>query len=166
MKTSYLFQKGHKINLGRKRKPFSDITKQKLRLANLGKKASKETRQKMKDSWIGKENPSKRPEIRKKISEMRIGKKNPAWKGGVSVNGFKKYYEQKMEKLAGREKSETCEICGAFGKDLKKGLCYDHNHTTGTFRGWICGRCNLTIGLVKENTETLMAIIEYIKKHQ
>jgi len=63
--------------------------------------------------------------------------------------------------MAGRKQPEQCEICGAFGK-----ICFDHNHETGEFRGWICMRCNTALGLVKENTETLMALIKYIRKNR
>ena len=58
---------------------------------------------------------------------------------------------------------EKCEICGK--RDTKKKLCYDHNHETGKFRGWLCMRCNTTLGLVEENTEILSALIRYINKH-
>jgi hypothetical protein len=81
------------------------------------------------------------------------GEKNPAWKGGITVL-------QKLERKAGRKKPEQCEICGAMGK-----ICFDHNHRTGKFRGWICHRCNVVLGFVKENTELLDSIIEYLKKN-
>ena len=79
------------------------------------------------------------------------------WKGGNSS----KYRAMNAPRL----KPIQCEICGAFGSDFKRGLCFDHNHNTNKFRGWICMRCNTTIGLVKENIETLLKIIEYLKKN-
>jgi len=93
------------------------------------------------------------------------GEKNSQWKGGVSsdINKYVVTRNKRIkEELAGRPQPEQCEICGGFGKDFKKGLCFDHDHETGKFRGWICLRCNTAIGLVKENTETLIAIIKYI----
>ena len=33
------------------------------------------------------------------------------------------------------------------------------------FWGWICSRCNLALGLVKDNIETLKAMIEYLFKN-
>lgn len=68
---------------------------------------------------------------------------------------------QIREKLVGRKKPKQCEICGAIGK-----ICYDHNHKTGKFRGWICYRCNLTLGFVKDNTELLNVMIEYLKNNK
>ena len=86
------------------------------------------------------------------------GDKHPMWKGGHSTS-----YRRKT---ATRPMPNQCEICGAFGSDFKKGLCFDHDHKTGKFRGWLCSRCNATLGLVKENVETLLAIIDYIKKNK
>jgi len=57
-----------------------------------------------------------------------------------------------------------CEVCGAFGDEKRKKLCYDHDHKTGEFRGWICQRCNTALGMVKDNAETLIALAEYLKK--
>lgn len=76
--------------------------------------------------------------------------KNPNWKGG------------KNKKNPTRPRPEQCEVCGAFGKDFKKGLCYDHDHSTGKFRGWLCTRCNVALGMVKDNTELLEALAKYI----
>jgi uncharacterized protein (DUF927 family) len=76
----------------------------------------------------------------------------------------KKHTKVKRENQAGRPMSEQCEICGTFDKEMKKRLCFDHCHTTGKFRGWICTRCNLTLGLVKDNTETLHAMIKYLNE--
>ena len=81
--------------------------------------------------------------------------RNPQWKGGTSHN-----YKVKQ---ASRPKPDKCEVCGALGSDFKKGLCFDHDHSTGLFRGWLCTRCNVALGMVKENIELLQALIDYIK---
>ena len=64
---------------------------------------------------------------------------------------------KKLEKLAGREKSPVCEICGE-GSGL---IVFDHNHSTGKFRGWICSRDNKIIGYAQDNP----VILEKIKKY-
>ena len=92
----------------------------------------------------------------------------------ANASRIKRYFKEvkktlklkKREKLAGRLKPEQCEICGAFGKDLKRGLCFDHDHNTGKFRGWICTRCNLILGLAKDNSELLIKLSEYIKNNR
>jgi len=88
------------------------------------------------------------------------GKKNPNWMGGNS----KTYKLNQLRKIATRPKPEQCEVCGAFGKDSKIGICLDHNHETGEFRGWICHRCNVVLGMVKDKIEILELLIKYLKK--
>ncbi len=93
------------------------------------------------------------PVTRKKLSISHMGKtreKSSNWKGGMSNL-------EKNERLAGRKKPKQCEICGAFGR-----ICFDHNHDTGEFRGWICHRCNVVLGFVKDNTELLKALSNYL----
>jgi len=50
----------------------------------------------------------------------------------------------------------TIDICGT--------LHVDHDHSTGKFRGLICGNCNTLLGHSKDNIETLLEAIEYLKK--
>jgi hypothetical protein len=45
-------------------------------------------------------------------------------------------------------------------------LHYDHDHVTGEFRGWLCTRCNVTLGMVKENVEILSALASYLNNHK
>ncbi len=87
----------------------------------------------------------------KKGNKINVGKRN-AWKDALTTI-------QKQEQLAGKKRPEQCEICGAMGR-----ICFDHDHKTGEFRGWICQRCNLTLGNVKDSIDLLEALIEYLKK--
>jgi len=54
-----------------------------------------------------------------------------------------------------------CELCGGGKK-----ISMDHCHETRKFRGWLCDDCNLALGRVKENIDTLEAMIAYLKKHK
>ena len=127
------------------RKPKSDATKEKFRKFQTGQKRSIEQRLNM------------------------SGENCHFWKGGIckDINKYMiNYRRNQKEKLAGRKMPEQCEICGVLTSDLKRGLCYDHDHKTGKFRGWICSRCNTSIGLAKENTEILLSMIDYLKKNR
>ena len=61
--------------------------------------------------------------------------------------------------MAGRPRPANCELCAeaAFTK-------FDHCHMTGKFRGWLCDRCNRTLGQVKDSRELLAKMIEYLGK--
>lgn len=72
----------------------------------------------------------------------------------------KKWYgvtlEQYYEAMA---TSDSCEICG-----VKEGLCYDHDHTTMAFRGVLCSKCNLGLGKLGDNLESLLKAVKYLSK--
>lgn len=48
-----------------------------------------------------------------------------------------------------------CHACGVDESTLSKRLHLDHCHTTGKFRGWICGGCNRALGIVNDNPDKL-----------
>jgi len=61
-----------------------------------------------------------------------------------------------------------CAICGfdfSLTESAKK--CdrphIDHNHKTGNIRGLLCGKCNLALGLMEDDPDTLIAAANYIK---
>jgi hypothetical protein len=71
---------------------------------------------------------------------------------------------KRLERKAGRSCPEVCEVCGE--KDKWGGrLCFDHCHSTGIFRGWLCRNCNSTIGIVDDNIERLRALADYLERH-
>lgn len=84
---------------------------------------------------LGREPVSKN--TRTMMSIAKKGEKNHRWNGGLEERKRRKKdkYIRKQEILAGRLKPEQCEICGMFGKNSKKGLCFDHDHNTKKFRG-------------------------------
>ena len=53
-----------------------------------------------------------------------------------------------------------CALCPNEGK-----ICLDHNHATGKFRGWLCDRCNRTLGLCKDDPALLRKMADYIEIH-
>lgn len=121
--------------------------------SSLGRKLSKETKNKISLALSGRVYSENTLQKMRNAQKM---EKHYNWKGGISF--------RKRILLAPTPKPEQCEVCGAFGGDSKKGICYDHDHLTGKFRGWLCIRCNLALGMVKDNTETLLALIDYIRK--
>lgn len=66
-------------------------------------------------------------------------------------------FEAMLEKQANR-----CAICGeAFGA---RGPYVDHDHLRGNVRGLLCSRCNTGLGMFGDNTERMLAAIDYVKR--
>ena len=133
--------------------PRTEEVKQKLKKANIGKRASEETKRKISETL---KKTFSNPEIRAKIS----GENAHGWKGGVS--SMPKYYlfslKRRLEAKAGRPKPLACEVCNSTFK-----ICYDHNHKTDKFRGWLCHHCNVILGLAKDNPDLLIRLANYLK---
>ena len=56
-------------------------------------------------------------------------------------------------------KPDNCDCCG---KPLKAKACYDHDHETGEFRGWLCYNCNSGIGALGDNLEGVLKAVQYL----
>ena len=53
---------------------------------------------------------------------------------------------------------DACEICGEVGE-----LQLDHDHLTMFFRGWLCQRCNVTLGWIEGmSPDSFARMIDYI----
>lgn len=115
-----------------KGKPWSEETKEKIRLAGRGQNNA------LGYKWTD--------EQKKKVSGVNASN----WQGGLSLN-----YQRKIM----GKRPEQCEVCGAFGR-----IHFDHDHATKKFRGWVCVRCNLILGLAHDNSETLTALADYLRR--
>lgn len=56
-----------------------------------------------------------------------------------------------------------CAICDIPAPAVKRGLHVDHNHQTGKVRALLCGACNTSLGLMKEEPELLRTAAEYLE---
>lgn len=65
-----------------------------------------------------------------------------------------------IEKLIG-VKPIVCNVClGA--RSLR--LVVDHDHKTDEIRGWLCDKCNLALGYLGDDVETINRLAEYMNK--
>lgn len=70
-------------------------------------------------------------------------------------------YEQERIK-----QNYSCKLCGVHESTEKhKRLHVDHCHTSGKYRGLLCGPCNRALGLLKDNTKTLKNAIQYLNEN-
>ena len=69
-------------------------------------------------------------------------------------------YERMLE-----EQHFCCAGCGIHQNESNKKLNVDHCHQEGTVRGLLCGSCNRALGLIKDNPQTLLALLAYLEKH-
>jgi Autographiviridae endonuclease VII len=68
-------------------------------------------------------------------------------------------YEERLKAQGNR-----CAICGNEPKIRR--LAVDHDHTTGKVRALICAtRCNVILGLAKDNFTLLLRAAKYLEDH-
>jgi hypothetical protein len=65
---------------------------------------------------------------------------------------------------AGRPPPDLCEICGRDPSGPGKRLNFDHCHATGAFRGWICAKCNMALGLMADNPAMIRKLADYLER--
>lgn len=54
--------------------------------------------------------------------------------------------------------------CEACGKDVGRSICLDHSHETGEFRAFLCDSCNIALGKVRDNPETLRRLADILER--
>jgi hypothetical protein len=80
---------------------------------------------------------------------------------GVGID----YFNAKL-----KEQGEVCAGCGKNRKVIWQGkeveMALDHNHITKEPRGILCIKCNRAYGLLEENIQTMLNLIEYTNKYK
>lgn len=123
-------------------------------------------------SLLGKEKRSRDPE------KYRIISKKSWWKNHDAnrkrdrerqhTQGFKKKLRQRYgisieqyEKMAEKQKG-LCFICENLPRKGYR-LSVDHDHITGQVRGLLCNECNIGIGYLRHDIQSLQRAINYLK---
>lgn len=72
-------------------------------------------------------------------------------------------HHRKLGLIPTRPQPATCENCNQLPG--AKGLALDHDHETGTFRGWLCTPCNTAIGALGDTVEALERATDYLRRN-
>jgi hypothetical protein len=75
----------------------------------------------------------------------------------ICINKSKKQVYQ-LHKTIGQP-APNCELCRRNGQ-----MVLDHDHTTGDFRGWLCGECNRGLGQLADSIQGLRRAIAYLER--
>jgi len=69
-----------------------------------------------------------------------------------------------------QQQDYTCAVCNEPETirqgDKVKRLSVDHDHETGKIRSLLCHRCNTALGLILEDKDRLLSLIQYIDEHK
>jgi hypothetical protein len=107
----------------------------------------------------------KNPEVKERYRERKRIEREDR-----KLRNYEMTLEQYNEKL--KEQNYVCEICKkpeiSYDKRHAKmrKLSIDHCHKTLKNRGLLCNKCNLSLGRMDENIESLTAMINYIIKYR
>jgi hypothetical protein len=65
--------------------------------------------------------------------------------------------------MMGRPVAHRCEICLCEPTEGNR-IVFDHCHSSGMARGWLCDRCNKVLGLARDDATILQRMIQYLEK--
>lgn len=84
------------------------------------------------------------------------------------ITRIKRKYNISFEEYSKIIESQNnkCCICGDELKSGSGGKAVDHCHNSNKIRGILCQPCNVTLGLLKENINTLKSMITYLELHK
>jgi len=95
-----------------------------------------------------------------KTSKGRISaRKNVLKQYGLALEDYEKMFSNQ---------GGACMIClrpesATHGGKIKN-LCVDHCHESGRTRDLLCSGCNVALGRIEDNIDTLKAMIEYLER--
>lgn len=67
-----------------------------------------------------------------------------------------------------RLRSVAGDVCPGCSRPFsaERDACYDHDHETGKYRGFLCRQCNMAVGLLGDDPGTLLALAAYLIQGQ
>ena len=59
-----------------------------------------------------------------------------------------------------------CDICAKPGTSRFPILRFDHNHETLAHRGWLCDKCNRSLGCLGDDVASIVKVLNYLNKSE
>jgi hypothetical protein len=152
--------------------PLSDFYKNHLRKDGLSSqcKSCKNNRQKIyhieNKTYISEKQRERysKPENKQKKKERQEKPENKIRKKELHLKRLYGLSLKEHNEMLVRQ-NYKCKICKINEKDVGiKGLVVDHNHKTKQIRGLLCGPCNTAIGLLKEDIDIILRVLNYLKE--
>lgn len=72
--------------------------------------------------------------------------------------------EKRLAEIAGRPRPDVCDICKEPNTRRNDVIAFDHCHKHGHFRGWLCDRCNTTLGAAEDRPDLLRKMADYLER--
>lgn len=95
----------------------------------------------------------KDPRAKYKVKKQQSGRRYELRKYGLTVDDY--------EAMRSSQKG-ACLICG----DEPSRLVVDHCHATGAVRGLLCARCNVAIGILRDDPSLMRRAAEYLERER
>lgn len=84
---------------------------------------------------------------------------------GITAEQYDQIFTQQNGACAVCKQSETRIEHRSKAKYIRY-LSVDHDHETGQIRALLCSDCNTALGLLKEDTKRIQALLDYLKAHK
>ena len=100
-----------------------------------------------------------------KLQRERYRRKNPdKTKDKTWRDHLRRHYGISVEEyiLMLAEQNGVCLVCKRHPLQVGK-LHVDHDHSTDTLRGLLCGSCNRALGLLGEDPQRIRSLAEYVE---
>jgi hypothetical protein len=81
------------------------------------------------------------------------------------ANDRKKAYVQ-SGKPAYPPAGTGCDICAKPGTSRFPILRFDHDHATLAHRGWLCDKCNRSLGCLGDDVTSIIKVLNYLNKSE
>jgi hypothetical protein len=111
--------------------------------------------------WPDNRDPEKARERARRWDKANPGKRRETsrrnnWKkAGIDMTTER--YDEMLARQDGR-----CALCGRHQTEFKRRLAVDHNHKTGVVRGLLCYPCNISLGKLGDDTESILRVLDYL----